>query len=82
MPDGRTVHKSPPPPPGGLAAVADALASVGLATYTAAFDAEGYDAVEFLGGLDAAERAGVAKDVGMKQGHLSKFVKHGFEARS
>ena len=23
-----------------------------------------------------------ARDVGMKQGHLSKFVKHGFEARS
>jgi len=82
LPDGRTVHKEAPPDNGGMAAVAAALERVGLENYVAAFDAEGYDDVEFLGGLDAAERAGVAKDVGMKQGHLSKFVKHGFEARS
>ena len=82
LPDGRTVHKEAPPDNGGMAAVAAALERVGLENYVAAFDAEGYDDIEFLGGLDAAERAGVAKDVGMKQGHLSKFVKHGFEARS
>ncbi|EOD22356.1 hypothetical protein EMIHUDRAFT_116813 [Emiliania huxleyi CCMP1516] len=82
LPDGRTVHKEVPPDNGGMAAVAAALERVGLENYVAAFDAEGYDDVEFLGGLDSAERAGVAKDVGMKQGHLSKFVKHGFEARS
>ena len=82
LPDGRTVHKEAPPPTGGIAAVAEALERVGLENYVAAFDAEGFDDIEFLGGLDAAERAGVARDVGMKQGHLSKFVKHGFEARS
>ena len=65
-----------------MAAVAEALGRIGLQSYAAAFDCEGFDDIEFLLGLDGAERAGVAKDVGMKQGHLSKFVKHGFEARS
>ena len=30
-------------------------------------------------GMDAVERADVAKAIGMRPGHAGKFVKHGFE---
>ena len=41
LPDGRTIHREPPLPTGGIAAVAEALARIGLQAYAAAFDAEG-----------------------------------------
>jgi len=79
-PDGRIVlRETPPPPTGGMAAVAAALARVGLQAYVAAFDDEGFDDIEFLGSMDAAERAEVAEAAEMKPGHAAKFVKHGFE---
>ncbi|EOD41376.1 hypothetical protein EMIHUDRAFT_199717 [Emiliania huxleyi CCMP1516] len=59
------------------AAVAFARA-INLQAYAAAFDAEGYDDISFLRGLDAAERADVAKETGMKPGHAGRFVKFGF----
>ena len=62
-----------------MAAVAAALARVGLQAYVAAFDDEGFDDIEFLGSMDAAERAEVAEAAEMKPGHAAKFVKHGFE---
>ena len=70
------------PPTGGIAAVAEALACVGLETYTAAFDAEGYDDIMYLRGLSEPERASVASETGMKPGHGAKFVKHGFDSSS
>ena len=78
LPDGRTVHREPPPPTGGMAAVAEALARIGLQAYAAAFDAEGYDDIEYLRGLDAAERAEVATETGMKPGHAGRWGKYGF----
>ncbi|EOD08038.1 hypothetical protein EMIHUDRAFT_125016 [Emiliania huxleyi CCMP1516] len=66
-------------PTGGMPAVAAALARIGLQAYVAAFDTEGYDDLEFLRGMDAVERADVAKAIGMRPGHAGKFVKHGFE---
>ena len=78
LPDGRTVHREPPLPTGGIAAVAEALARIGLQAYAAAFDAEGYDDIAYLRGLDAAERAEVATETDMKPGHAGRFVKFGF----
>ena len=80
MPDGRTVHKEAPPDNGGMAAVAEALGRIGLQSYAAAFDCEGFDDIEFLLGLDSAERAAVATATGMdaKPGHAGKWVKFGF----
>ena len=72
------LRETPPPPTGGMAAVAAALAQINLQAYAAAFDAEGYDDIAFLRGLDAAERADVAKETGMKPGHAGRFVKFGF----
>ena len=73
------LRETPPPPTGGMAAVAAALAQINLQAYAAAFDAEGYDDIAFLRGMDAAERADVAKETGMKPGHAGRFVKFGFE---
>ncbi|EOD27574.1 hypothetical protein EMIHUDRAFT_235566 [Emiliania huxleyi CCMP1516] len=69
-----------PPDNGGMAAVAEALGRIGLQSYAAAFDSEGYDDIEFLLGLDSAERAAVATATGMdaKPGHAGKWVKFGF----
>ena len=78
LPDGRTVHREPPPPTGGMEAVAEALARIGLQAYAAAFDAEGYNDIEYLEGLDAAERAEVATETGMKPGHAGRWGKYGF----
>ncbi|EOD21267.1 hypothetical protein EMIHUDRAFT_241459 [Emiliania huxleyi CCMP1516] len=80
LPDGRTVHKEAPPNNGGMAAVAEALGRIGLQSYAAAFDSEGFDDIEFLLGLDSAERAAVATATGMdaKPGHAGKWVKFGF----
>ena len=80
LPDGRTVHKEAPPDNGGMAAVAEALGRIGLQSYAAAFDCEGFDDIEFLLGLDSAERAAVATATGMdaKPGHAGKWVKFGF----
>ena len=78
LPDGRTVHREPPPSTGGIAAVAAALARIGLQAYVAAFDAEGYDDIEYLRGLDAAERAEVATETDMKPGHAGRWGKYGF----
>ena len=78
LPDGRTVHREPPPSMGGIAAVAEALARIGLQAYVAAFDAEGYDDIEYLRGLDAAERAEVATETDMKPGHAGRWGKYGF----
>ncbi|EOD16372.1 hypothetical protein EMIHUDRAFT_451545 [Emiliania huxleyi CCMP1516] len=80
LPDGRTVHKEAPPDNGGMAAVADALGRIGLQSYAAAFDSEGFDDIDFLLGLDRAERAAVATATGMdaKPGHAGKWVRFGF----
>ncbi|EOD08078.1 hypothetical protein EMIHUDRAFT_120966, partial [Emiliania huxleyi CCMP1516] len=77
LPDGRTVHKEAPPDNGGMAAVADALGRIGLQSYVAAFDSEGFDDIDFLLGLDRAERAAVATATGMdaKPGHAGKWVR-------
>ena len=63
-----------------FAAVAEALGRIGLQSYAAAFDSEGFDDIEFLLGLDSAERAAVATATGMdaKPGHAGKWVKFGF----
>mmetsp|Transcript_38977 Transcript_38977/g.125997 ORF Transcript_38977/g.125997 Transcript_38977/m.125997 type:complete len:80 (+) Transcript_38977:127-366(+) len=62
-----------------MAAVAEALGRIGLQSYAAAFDCEGFDDIEFLLGLDSAERAAVATATGMdaKPGHAGKWVKFG-----
>jgi len=51
-------------------------ADPGLQAYAAAF--EGYDDIEYVRGLDAAERAEVATETGMKPGHAGRWGKYGF----
>ena len=49
------------------------LVALRLEQYSAAFEEQGYDDLEFLSGCDAEQLARAARDVGMKQGHACKL---------
>ena len=59
--------------PVGMAAVHAMLVALRLEQYSAAFEGQGYDDLEFLSGCDAEQLAQAARDVGMKQGHSLKL---------
>ena len=68
----------PPPAPCGMAAVHELLARIRLERYSAQFEEQGFDDLEWLLALpgredEAAELLAVAEAVGFKPGHRDKF---------
>ena len=57
----------------GMAAVSALLGRCRLEQYSAAFEEEGYDDLEFLLSLDQAGMAELAQNVGMKTGHVARL---------
>ena len=70
------------PHPIGMPPVVQALERVGLPQYADAFDEQGYDDLNYILEMDAAERKTVAEATGMRPGHAAKFVKCGLGRRS
>ena len=68
--------------PIGMPPVVQALERVGLPQYADAFDEQGYDDLNYILEMDAAERKTVAEATGMRPGHAAKFVKCGLGRRS
>ena len=57
----------------GMAAVAEMLRSFRLDMYADAFDAQGYDDLDYLRVMSAAQQAQLLNAIGMKPGHRAKF---------
>ncbi|EOD39995.1 hypothetical protein EMIHUDRAFT_223217 [Emiliania huxleyi CCMP1516] len=68
--------------PIGMPPVVQALERVGLPQYADAFDEQGYDDLNYILEMDAAERKTVAEATGMRPGHAAKFVKLKVELHS
>ncbi|EOD11128.1 hypothetical protein EMIHUDRAFT_214955 [Emiliania huxleyi CCMP1516] len=75
-----SVPESSQPHPIGMQLVVQALHSVGLSQYADGFDEQGYDDLNYLCGMDAAERAVVAEATKMRPGHAAKFVMFGLRS--
>ena len=75
-----SVPESSQPHPIGMQLVVQALHSVGLSQYADGFDEQGYDDLNYLCGMDAAERAVVAEATKMRPGHAAKFVRFGLRS--